>query len=237
MHTGPNLNQQPGPTDPHDLLPERFQPLALLMAWLVPGLGHYYLGARRRARRIALGVFGLFLSGLLIGGIDSVDSTLFYKRLLGQQNPPERVDGDMVWFLGAMFAGPAAFAVDLAHQYRFKVVEDVLTGQQALRVRRSAMPYEIRDPRTGKPIQVRDRDTGAPINFTDPLTGQTRLATPADRPPSVQALGRVREIGTLLCTLAGMLNLIAIVDAAWSRRRTSDPDARRRTPAAAGGAS
>lgn len=207
-------------------MPERFQPVALLLAWIVPGLGHWYLGFKRRAWRITLGVVGLFMGGLLVGGIDSVDSTLFYKRLLGPQNPPERVDGDMVWFLGAMFAGPGAFAVDLAHQYRFKVVDDVLTGQSAIRVRRSAMPYEVRDPRTGRPIQVRDRDTGVPINFVDPLTGQTRLATSDDRPPSVQALGRVREIGTLLCTIAGMLNLIAMIDAAWGRRRSYDPDAR-----------
>jgi len=214
-------------------MPEGPQPVALLLAWLVPGLGHWYLGMRRRAWRIALGVLTMFAGGLLVGGIDAVDSTLFYKRMLSSSTPPERVDGDMVWFLGAMFTGPVAFGVDLAHQYRFKVVEDTMTAQGVVRVRRGAMPYEIRDARTGKAIEVRDKATGAPIEFLDPVTGVTRLATSADRPPNIQALGRVREIGTLLCTIAGMLNLIAMIDAGWGRRRSYDPD---RGQSRAGGA-
>jgi hypothetical protein len=34
----------------------------------------------------------------------------------------------------------------------------------------------------------------------------------------------VREIGGLCVCLAGMMNLIAMIDAAFARRRTIDPD-------------
>ncbi|MFN9930550.1 MAG: hypothetical protein ACK54T_07785, partial [bacterium] len=64
--TTPTACPTPRPTPPamttldqnaaEDLLPERFQPVALLLAFLLPGLGHWYLGLRRRARLIALGV-------------------------------------------------------------------------------------------------------------------------------------------------------------------------------------
>jgi hypothetical protein len=217
----------------HDAIdhePDSPQPLAALCAWLVPGLGHYVLGLKRRAYAIFAGVSLLFLSGLLIGGIDSVDSTLFYRRPFTNPSPPERVDGDMIWFLGTMFAGPAAFAADYYHQFHCKVVEDATTpGGTPIRIRRGARPHEIRDPRTGRPLTVRDPLTGAPLTFTDPATNTPRLSTPADRPPNVQSLGRVREIGTLFCALAGMMNLIAIVDAAHNRKRTTDPDAAPRT--------
>jgi hypothetical protein len=55
----------------------------------------------------------------------------------------------------------------------------------------------------------------------DPRTGQVRLATGADRPPNVKSLGRVNELGTLFCTIAGMLNLIAVIDASTRRGRHS----------------
>ena len=57
--------------------------------------------------------------------------------------------------------------------------------------------------------------------FVDPRTGQVRQATASDRPPNTKSLGRVNELGTLFCTLAGMLNLIAIIDASTRRGRRS----------------
>lgn len=173
-----------------------FNPVALLLAVLVPGAGHAYLGERRRAAMIATGVLGMFVSGLLIGGIDVVD-----KR------------EDFVWFLGEALVGPIAFGVDAYHQKSIKVVD------RTHGLRRSAHPNEIRDPRTGEPVLVRDLITGAPLQIVDPKTGQVRLSTESDRPPNTKSLGRVNELGTLFCTIAGMLNLICIIDAGTRARR------------------
>lgn len=150
-------------------LPEEFQPAAALIALLLPGAGQWYLGERSRGILAAVGVLGLFLGGLLIGGISVVDR---------REN--------FIWFVGEALVGPVAFGVDYAHQNYFKVI-DPDTG--ALR---PARPDEARGP-----------------------DGRAVKAGPAQRPPYTKPLGRVAELGTLFCTIAGMLNLIVFLDAAW----------------------
>ena len=46
---------------------------AAVLGWILPGLGHASLGDRRRGLLVGGGVLGLFLGGLLIGGLDVVD--------------------------------------------------------------------------------------------------------------------------------------------------------------------
>src|SRR5690606_8903547 len=83
-----------------------FQGVAALLAVLLPGLGHAYLGEMRRGACVAAGVLGLFFGGMLIGGIDVVDR---------QEDP--------IWFLGEALVGPLAFGVNWVHQNQFKVVD------------------------------------------------------------------------------------------------------------------
>jgi len=151
----------------------RLDPVAGVLALLLPGLGHFYQGHRLRAAYVALGVLGLFFGGILIGGIDSVDSR-----------------EDRIWFLGQALVGPIAFGADHLHQTRFKVL-DQITNQP-----RSADPGEARDPRTARP-------------YADP-TG--------NGPPNIKSLAKVNELGTLFSTIAGMLNLIVIIDAGLTTR-------------------
>jgi hypothetical protein len=167
---------RPAPAAPpeHD---EEFQPLAGLLAIVLPGLGHWVLGERSRAVAIAVGVLSMFFGGILIGGIDVIDSR-----------------EDTIWFVGEALVGPVAFGVDYAHQNHFKVI-DPNTGK-----RRSAYPDETRGP-GGKAIP----------------------AAAGQGPPNIKSLGRMNELGTLFATLAGMLNLIAILDAAFHARRETDP--------------
>lgn len=187
------------PASDHEPDLDRFQPVALGLGFLIPGLGHAFMGYSARGACIFTSVGGLFVGGLAIAGIDAVDSSLavhnfatsLYAKATGQPHKPIQVqDGDAVWFLGTMFVGPAAFAVDYAHQFQFKVNDNG--------VLRSAKPNEARGP-DGKPVPG--------------------IA------PNVRALGRSGEIGTLCCTLAGMINLIALIDVAYSRRRRSSPAA------------
>jgi hypothetical protein len=71
-----------------------------------PGLGHLVRGRTRRGVLAMVGVMGLFLYGLLIGGIDAVDSR-----------------EDKIWFYGAVLLGPTAFATDWVHQNHFKALD------------------------------------------------------------------------------------------------------------------
>ena len=51
-----------------------------------------------------------------------------------------------------------------------------------------------------------------------------RTPNPGENPPPAirKSLGRMNELGTLYSAIAGMLNLIAIIDAAWHGRRRVD---------------
>ncbi len=94
------------PTPP----PTSFNPLAGLAAVVFPGAGHLVLGQYKRALFAAIGVMGLFFFGLLIGGIDAIDSSQ-----------------DRVWFFGQALVGPSTFIVDTIHQNQFKAY-DLGTG-------------------------------------------------------------------------------------------------------------
>lgn len=190
---------------------ERFNPVPAVLAFVLPGLGHAYLRHFRRASMIALGCLGLFFGGLLVGGLDSVDR-----------------QEDFVWFMGQSLVGPIAFATDSIHQSSFKVLDP--RG-----VRRSARPNEFRNPVTGKAeLIVLDHapnapssDPGVPIASYSDASGQRVIVRPA-YPPKVKAVGRFKDLGTLFCAVAGMMNLICIIDAAFRRpapRRTLAPKA------------
>ncbi|MBL8763465.1 MAG: hypothetical protein JNM07_04265 [Phycisphaerae bacterium] len=154
---------------------EMLQPVAFALAFLIPGLGHAYLGQARRGVMIGIGVLGLFISGLFIGGVDSVD-----RR------------EDFFWFLGQALVGPVAFGVDYYHQNHLKVTDP------GSNVPRSPRPNEKRLP----------DGTAAPLD-----------ASKGERPPYSKSLGRANELGTLYTTVAGMMNLICMIDAAFNRRK------------------
>jgi hypothetical protein len=171
---------------------EPVQPVAAVLAFALPGLGHWYLGYRARGVLIAIGVLGLFLGGVFIGGISCIDRK-----------------GNFIWFLGQSLNGPVAFVVDGIHQSKFKVVDR--STPMGLR---SAHPNEFRNPSTGQPVMISiDANGKTSATYTD-QSGATKTVSPA-YPPYVESLGRVNELGTLFTTIAGFLNLICIIDALW----------------------
>lgn len=140
---------------------ESAQPVAGLLAVALPGLGHAALGEARRGLLIGAGVLGLFIGGLLIGGVDAVDSR-----------------EDRLWFLAQVWVGPVAVWVDYAHQNLLKIEDE--RG-----VRRTPDP----------------------------------VGPNGERAAYSKSIGRINEIGALYCALAGLLNLIAIIDASWHTPR------------------
>ena len=123
-------------------------PIAGLLAVILPGAGHFYRGEPKRACRIAAGVLGLFFGGMRVGGIDVVDSK-----------------EDRLWFAGQALVGPVAIVVDQIHQNAIKT------------------------------------------------NGQLPEPQPDTTPNATRSIGKVNEIGTLFATIAGMLNLLVILDA------------------------
>ncbi len=104
--------------------PVGLDPIAGGLAALFPGAGHLYRGERVRGLCIAIGVLGLFVGGLLIGGISVVD-----RR-------SERLETRLS-FYGQACVGPIAFAVDALHQTRFKGWDETRS------IRRHPLPGEV----------------------------------------------------------------------------------------------
>jgi len=72
---------------------------AILLGWMLPGLGHIKLGHTRRGYLIMFGVLFLVICGVLVGGVDAVD----HKN-------------DGLWFIAQVWCGPVAIMVDLINQ-------------------------------------------------------------------------------------------------------------------------
>jgi TM2 domain-containing membrane protein YozV len=182
-----------------------FSPKGLLFGILLPGAGHMATGQVARGLLIAAGVLGLFFGGLFIGGIDVVDS-----------------EEDRVWFLGEAFVGPLAFGVDAAHQNLFKAydpakVSRISTVEELAAIpRRSAYPDEMRTTTT---LNLVNRSTGQMVSQTVPVFAP---ATAGKGPPNKKSISKVNELGTLFATIAGMMNVIALIDAAFPTTRRKD---------------
>ncbi len=70
---------------------------ALLLAWLLPGAGHWFIGLRGRAVLYGASVIGIFLVGIVMGGLATVS-----------------VAGHKWAFLLQAFDGPLALATAVA---------------------------------------------------------------------------------------------------------------------------
>ena len=143
--------------------PGQFTPTAAILAWLWPGLGHIQLGERRRGFLVMFGVLFLFVGGVLIGGIDSVD-----RR------------EDRLWFLAQLLCGPIAMGVDVANQSIIK---------------RLPPDWKVRYQQGDPEVRRQLRHKG---------------------------LGHVNEMGTLYSALAGLMNLVAILDALHPSHRRAE---------------
>ena len=80
-----------------------FRPLGALLGWIFPGLGHIAAGNTKRGLLAMAGVLFLFLTGIAVGGIDSVDRT-----------------EDKLWFYAQAGCGPIAFATSFANDALLK---------------------------------------------------------------------------------------------------------------------
>ena len=71
---------------------------ALLLSWLLPGAGHWYIARRSRALLYGVAVIGVFAIGLVMGGLSTVS-----------------VDGHKWAFLLQVFNGPITLVTALLH--------------------------------------------------------------------------------------------------------------------------
>lgn len=180
----------------------RIDIVAGVLAVVLPGLGHLYLGQKKRAAYAAIGILGLFFGGLFIGGIDTVDAR-----------------EDRWWFVGQALVGPIALGTNWVHQNHFKLYDLPQPGAgptpTGLSVYADELPFRYRSAYPGEMrvlsgVTVVDRNSGIRSEATLPVA---RPASEGAGPPNTRSIAKVNEIGTLYGLCAGMLNLIVILDA------------------------
>jgi hypothetical protein len=171
----------------------RFSPTTVAAAgWLVPGAGYLLLGQRARAMAVGLTVTLLFVGGLLIGGVRVLE-------VPGYGPHGQRLE--------------AVVYRDQQRELHENVVEDAAEdeGRQLGWVMRIHPFDEIRN----KPWSIAQIMTG-PIGVAAGagavMASQRVMAT--GLPYGARSHSRVNEIGVLYTAIAGMLNLLAIIDAA-----------------------
>lgn len=145
--------------------------LAIVLCWLVPGLGYARIGEKTRGILIFAGMALLWVSGLLIGGVDAVDSK-----------------EDRLWFAAQSGSGPIAFIVSAVNEQVLK--------------------------------------TGSVGSMLDKPNGRKNTAGPRQL-NSFKSVGRNNEYGILFTALAGLMNLVSLIDVGFrapAQERTREGD-------------
>ena len=149
-----------------------FKPFPAALGWVIPGLGHVQLGERGRGALVFAGVAFLWICGLLIGGVDSVDRK-----------------ADRLWFIAQAGSGPVAFIVDALNTSLLK------------------------EERVGELIE-----SPSPRSQSTSKNAQTKVNI-------FKSVAHSNEYGTLYTALAGLMNIVALLDAGSRRppkRRSED---------------
>ena len=97
--------------------------LAAFLAWLVPGLGHYYQGRRGKAILYAVCILGLYFVGLAMG-----DWKIVYWRWI---NPFKYSDKFCLYYPGQFWVGLAALPALIQGTLSYLGHEPILWGYLA----------------------------------------------------------------------------------------------------------
>lgn len=171
--------------------------LVAVAAWLLPGMGYVLIGQRSRGLTVGLTVIVLFVAGLLIGGI----------RVL--EVPGYGPHGTSVFaYRIRQFDARTGQEVEPAYQF----TEDQLSNTDNRRFEGQAIFTHPLDEIRAKPWSIAQILTG-PVGI---IAGAGAVAASRrdanDDPIGARSHSRLNEIGVLYTAIAGMLNLLAIID-------------------------
>jgi hypothetical protein len=186
-------------------LPHVPAPLVAICAWLVPGSGYFLIGQLGRALVIGTTIIVLFLAGILIAGVRVIevpgyDTNTGERQMITVYTP--RID-----------RSTGKILVDRGGNQIMEVVPDPVTH---LPMRRWVLEQSVLGEIREKPWSVPQILAG-PIAIiagwcsldaahVDPITNKPRGAV---------THARINEIGSLYLSVAGLLNLMAIIDSTW----------------------
>ncbi len=201
----------PSPTPAADHVPLRDPFIAVILAWLIPGLGHWYQGRRGKAVIFFVCIMSSFYYGLYLGG---------GRVVYASWNPSDR----RLPLLCQAFVGVPSVPA-FVQSRRFGYYND----EWSLRVR----TMQAARARLGTPVNDSDIPGEGSPGLTKMLERLARNEGPFWNwfmvPPVVKAgdggdvpdeldllhknLNRYFELGTVYTMIAGLLNVLVIYDA------------------------
>jgi Family of unknown function (DUF6677) len=167
-------------------------PLVVLVGWLLPGAGYWLIGQRSRGAVVGITILLLFLFGLLIGGIRVVDSAFIES----EKEHAERIDREQ----NDANRNPPVSSPNLPTRVLQKpwFIGQFFAGPVALISDWIGTTWEQKEPREPENRDEWRERNRKPLNAGSPFSH-----------------ARVYEIGVLYTAVAGMLNLMAIIDSAY----------------------
>lgn len=174
-------------------------PLVLLAGWLLPGLGYLLIGHRARGIIVGATIILLYMSGLLIGGVRSIQVPGYGENggrlYVVQQGAVQQRDGT------------TSSVTRIEEHLRGKPQpsdEWAVTNFSALLGEIGNKPWSICQVMAG------------PMAIGSGAWSVWASRPPDEKTPAPGALShsRVNEIAVLYTAVAGMLNLLSMIDAA-----------------------
>ncbi len=149
--------------------------LAVLLGWLLPGLGHVLIGKAARGVILGVTILMIYLGGIFIGGIGVIDS-----------QSPEAEDGGKrplaLWFLGQALIAPS-LGLNIYNHHLQEVYRDEVLSEE-----------------------YSENDAWYP--FVDTA-----------KAPYEPSFSKTHEQGLLYTSLAGLLNLLVLIDLVFLEHR------------------
>ncbi len=165
--------------------------LVAVAAWVLPGLGYVLIGQRSRGYTVGLTVIMLFVAGLLIGGVRVLEVPGY-----GSHGNP------VLSYAGSDRNGQAYYVFG----------DSGLRDETYLRLEGWAIFTHPIEEIRAKPWSIAQVITG-PVGL---IAGAGAVAASRrdsnDNPIGARSHSRLNEIGVLYTAIAGMLNLLAIID-------------------------
>lgn len=168
------------------------QPLVVALAgWILPGLGYLLIGQRARGLTVCITVVTLFIGGLLIGGVRSLEVPTA-EREDAQRDRLERPSATVP---------PRPRLVDELRNKPWSIAQ-VMNGPMGI-----VAGFASIWAGTPKPVEVIGPDGEKETQYIA---------------PGIESHARVNEIAVLYTAVAGMLNLLTMIDSASRAGRMLD---------------
>ena len=173
--------------------------LVALAAWVLPGLGYWLIRERTRAIVVGVTILLLYMSGLLIGNVRVID-------VPGYDNAGEPV---LIEYRREQVQNGVVI-----REYRVSPGDEF--GRNMVGERKWIVRAHFLSEVVNKPWYVGQFLVG-PVNLLVSWISlhAAHVGPEANDIVVPRSHARVAEIGTLYTAVAGMLNLMAIIDSAW----------------------